>query len=493
MSLRNRFLAILPKEGLAKGVAVLVSGSVLGSALALLASPFLTRLFSPEDFGIFAIFNSILEIFGVIACWRYQLAIPLPKDDQTAGDLVLLCMNVLGFMVFVMSVGIIFGGDWFLAFIQAEALRPYVWYLPLTLFFMGGIQVFNHVAIRRKNFEAIAKATLSQEGGTVLVQLLMGILNFGPVGLVVGKTLGQIVGFFHLVKTLLSERIFSFTKGNRSQLRETALQYKRFPIYSTWSGLFNTVSKSLPVLLLAFYFGPAIAGFFALSRRVLQTPMDLIGQAIAKVFFSEASEAIRAGKIKSLTERVFVRLLQFGIPLILIIGLAAPEVFTLVFGKTWREAGVYTQWLAPFIFFVFITTPMGTLPSVLGKQKQELVFQTILLMGRIASLMVGGTLHDPRMAIALFAGVSAFSWFIYMLWNMHLSGHKMKTVIGLIIRESILGISLVVPLIGMKFMQVIGVLPQVGMDKYVFLSAFVSGLIMIANMFRVYSIGPRLS
>lgn len=492
MSLKGLFTAMLPKGGLAKGVAVLVSGSVLGSALAVLASPFLTRLFSPEDFGILAVFNSILEILGVIACWRYQLAIPLPKDDQTAGNLVLLCLEVLGFMIFITCLGIWFWGDRFLVLIQAEVLGPYLWYLPLALFFLGGFQIFSHWAIRKKDFGAIAKSTLSQEGGTVVTQLSMGLGNFGPAGLLVGKILGQIIGTIHLVKLLGSGKNLHWYSGGGSQIRETAVQYKRFPFYSTWSGLFNTVSKNLPVLLLTYYFGPAIAGFFALSRRVLQTPMNLIGQAIAKVFFSEASEAIRVGKISSLTEKVYVRLLQVGTPLILIIGLAAPEVFSLVFGDKWREAGVYTQWLAPFIFLVFITTPMGTLPSVLGKQKQELVFQTTLLIGRIVSLIVGGTLHDPRIAIALYAGSSALAWFVYMLWNMQLSGHRMKSVMTFMLREIIFSLPLVLPLVIIKILHITGMIVQGNVDEFIFLAALLSGALLTGNLFKVFSPRTRL-
>jgi O-antigen/teichoic acid export membrane protein len=46
----------LPKNAFARGVSVLVGGTVGAQALMVLASPLLTRLYTPEDFGLLVVY-----------------------------------------------------------------------------------------------------------------------------------------------------------------------------------------------------------------------------------------------------------------------------------------------------------------------------------------------------------------------------------------------------------------------------------------------------
>lgn len=63
---------------------VLVGGTTGAQLLAVLAAPLLTRLYTPEDFGLLAVYASLLGLIAVIASLRYELAIPLPTDDTEA-------------------------------------------------------------------------------------------------------------------------------------------------------------------------------------------------------------------------------------------------------------------------------------------------------------------------------------------------------------------------------------------------------------------------
>jgi O-antigen/teichoic acid export membrane protein len=43
---------LLPESAFLRKLSVLASGSILGQVLVILSSPFLTRLFTPEEFGV---------------------------------------------------------------------------------------------------------------------------------------------------------------------------------------------------------------------------------------------------------------------------------------------------------------------------------------------------------------------------------------------------------------------------------------------------------
>src|SRR5690625_5209746 len=66
------------------------------------------------------------------------------------------------------------------------------------------------------------------------------------------------------------------------KLKTLAYQHQDFPLYRAPQVTINAVSQSLPVLMLASFFGPATAGFYTLSRSVMAAPADLLGNSIGK-------------------------------------------------------------------------------------------------------------------------------------------------------------------------------------------------------------------
>src|SRR5690606_40130625 len=87
-----RLGALLPRNHFARGVSVLVGGAAGSQLLMLLAAPLLTRLYTPEDFGLLAICVGVLAMFGAIASFRYEGAITLPEDNVEAANVAALCL-----------------------------------------------------------------------------------------------------------------------------------------------------------------------------------------------------------------------------------------------------------------------------------------------------------------------------------------------------------------------------------------------------------------
>jgi O-antigen/teichoic acid export membrane protein len=80
----NFYNKIFPKSNFTKHVLILVSGTVIAQAISILVTPILTRLYTPEEFGLFAIFVAISSVLGSIANGRFELALLLPKVDKNA-------------------------------------------------------------------------------------------------------------------------------------------------------------------------------------------------------------------------------------------------------------------------------------------------------------------------------------------------------------------------------------------------------------------------
>jgi O-antigen/teichoic acid export membrane protein len=451
--------ALLPKGRFARSVAVMGGGTAAASAIAALASPIVTRLYAPEDYGILGVFASLTMVLLVMASWRYEYAIPVPEDDRLGADILGLCLTIVPCMSVVVGILVWLIGNQVADWLHAPALRGYLWLFPVSLLVGGTYQSLQYWAVRKKAFALIAQTKFYQALGLVGTQLGLGLLGVRPLGLLLGNIVQQSAGNVRLAR-------FALQGGPDCRLRfslrtsfQTAKRYYRFPLFSSWASLLNTCSAQIPTLFFSAFFGSTVTGHYALCSQVVWYPMNLIGGAVSQVFFSSASDARAKGTTVAVTFTVFSRLLEVAVPLVLILGLVAPEFFGLVFGQKWLEAGVFAQWLCPWLFLVFITSPLSSMVFVMERQYGELVFQFALLVGRLGALTLGGYSGSPFTAIMLYGTTSGVIWFAYMLWLLRMTGNRPVTAINRIGIELARALPVVAPCALGKF--VFGGVPMV--------------------------------
>lgn len=416
-------------------IAVLASGTVIGQGLVLLVSPILTRLYDPDAFGVLGVFVALVSIAGVVVGLRYPLAVPLPEDDAAASDVLLLSLASVGLVSVLVAAATWFAQGWLRSTLGLEAIASYLWILPLVVAISGAYDALNYWAVRTKGFKAIAQTRVSQGLATALGQVALGAVGLGAPGLVAGQAMGRATGIVTLLKLALRTARPAGGPGTLQRLTVAAVRYRRFPLYSTWSALANTLSVHLPIMLLTSYFGVGVAGLYTLSTRVLQSPISIVGTAVSQVFLSDAAGAARAGTLGSAATSALRSLARLGLPLGLMALLAAPAGFEVVFGAEWRTAGTFTQLLVPWLVLVFLTSPLSVIPSVVERQGGELVFNLTLLAARVAALVVGGVLQDPLLAVALYGGVSALGWAWFLVWTLGTVGEGALIVGRLLLSE----------------------------------------------------------
>jgi len=272
---------LLPKNKFVRGVSIIAGGTAGAQILGVLASPLLTRLYSPADFGLLAVFASLLAVFAVVAGLRYELAIMLPESDVEAANIVVLSLAVV--VTTSLTVAIVIGifSSQIASLINIPRLAPYLWLLPLGILLQGTYQVFANWGIRTKAFGALAKTKIKQVATLLLVQLAG--FGFGPLALLGGQVAGQVMGGTSLGTHALKNP--AFKRISLTSVKVSAVRYRHFPLFASWSALFNTVSMQLPPLAFAALFGATPVGYYALAYRVLGMPISMVGTAIGNVFF----------------------------------------------------------------------------------------------------------------------------------------------------------------------------------------------------------------
>ena len=447
--LKQRLGRILPKNPFARGVSVLVGGTVGAQALMVLASPILTRLYTPEDFGLLAVYASILSLFTVIASLRYELAIPLPEEDKEAAHVAVLSLWIVVIVTMASALIILIGGDRLAQLINTPTMTNYLWLIPAGVLVIGFYQVFSYWAIRTKNFGAMAKTKISQSVATLIIQL--SAFKFGVLALLLGQTVGQAVGLVSLARSALKNPHF---KGwHWLDLKIVAKRFKNFPLFSTWGGFLNTASLQLPPLLFAIFFSAGIAGLYALAHRVLAMPMSLIGAAVGNVFFANAAEAYREDRLAPLFESVYSKLLSIIMPVMLVLIIDAPNLFAFVFGKRWEGAGELARWMAPWLAVVFIASPLSTMFTILEKEKEGMYFQGLMLFMRIIAIWIGFRYGSINLAVILFSLFSMLCWLGFLIWVAVHAKSKLYHLVSLIAKPMVLAVLCTSPLLAIALIE----------------------------------------
>lgn len=409
----QRHLRGLLKGGFVKNVGVLVGGTAFAQLIALLVLPILTRLYSPEDFGVLAVYTSVLALISVVACLRFEIAIPMPKDDQEAAALFVLALGSVVLITILSSIGVWVFSDQLAAATEGK-LSGYTWLIPIGVFFAGLYAALQYWATRNKVFPLVAKTRMTQAISSSSTQLGMGFLGAAPFGLLLGQLLSVGAGIIGLGKYFLQGSISLVQALSMSQLKDTFKKYDRFPKYSTLEAFANTGGIQIPIILIAYYAAGAEAGFLMLAMRLLSAPMGLIGGAVAQVYLSEAAEKHHQGQLKAFTYKAIWGLAKVGFVPLLLAGVLAPYIIPLIFGEGWQRVGVLIAWMVPWFFMQFITSPVSMALHITGHQKIAFVLQLFGLLIRVGVVVVVGRLTVGKVG-EFYAISGVFFYTVYLV------------------------------------------------------------------------------
>lgn len=395
----------------------LIGGTGTAQLITIAISPILTRIYSPEDFGLLALFFSFASIIGISATGRYDLAILLPDTDQKAKNLALLsatiaiCVSVFSFLIIFLL------KDYFVDWFGITEISFMIYLIPIAIILISFSTVFVALLNRLKKYRAIAVAKISRTSGIAIGQLGLGFAGITMYGLILGKLLGDLFytlyGFWAVAKNKkLKEAGYDY-----QILKQQAYKYKNFPRINVLHAITNSSSLNMPNIILATLFSPAIAGFYNLSYRICFSPVQLIASSVQQVFSRSVSERSNKNEaIHAFMKSIFLQLLSFGAVPFLILIVTAPWLFGFIFGKEWIIAGTYTQVLAPFLFLVFITSPLTYIPLLLNKHKKAFIIDLIYLILRISALLLGYFLGNALVAIAAFSLIGIIIQIYLIIW-----------------------------------------------------------------------------
>jgi len=408
------------KQSFVKDAFAIFSGTAFSQLVAIIATPIVTRFFAPEVFGIAAIFTAITGILSVIVCFRYELSIVLPKNDEDAVALFWISI-FFTLVISLITFGVIFFcGGYISSWLNIPTLKKYLWLIPVYTLFDGIFTSLNFWNTRTRRFKRLAFAQINSSLATSGSKIGAGAIGYiMPGGLIGSDVFGKFIATLVLGWQIWRDDGIFLIKSFQFKLIITnVVEYKRMALVNMPASFLNAISQKLPVFLLTFFFTPGTVGFYALSYRLLKLPSQLIGESVRKVFFQRASLAKNnTGNIKEIVESTFGNMLNIALGPFVILFIISPYIFGFFFGEEWHEAGIYARWLIPWVFIGFLVSPMSSIISVSGKESVGLIFQAFFLISRIGAFLIGGYIFkDPLITIIIFSTVGVIFQLFMLRW-----------------------------------------------------------------------------
>lgn len=384
-------------------------GSLIGQGAVLVVSPTLTRLYTPADFGALAVVTAISAVLGNVVTLSWDRAIVVPAAEGRAKDIVAL--GIVSVTLLVTSLGIVayFLQHELAALFSSRVLVDFWWLIPVTVAVIGYYAIASSLLVRHQRYGSLAIRNATQGVSQAVSSVVLGVAGVTPLGLISSVAVGRGAALIGMV------RLRAGIRGrSRHELGKTAALYRRFPLVNTWARVLNSLGLQLPVILIISLFGSIEAGLYALTLRVLASPVSIISDAVSQYFEGTFALRYRNGQgglvatFSSLTRRL---MLVGAIP-VLIVLVFGPGLFSFVFGSQWETAGYYAQLLVLSYYAQFVVSPVSRSLVILNWQATQLVWDATRLLATTLAIIVPWTItHDFAVCAATLATVHV-TWFI---------------------------------------------------------------------------------
>lgn len=356
------------KSDFFKSVLVLISGTVMAQAIGYFISPFLTRIYTAEEMGELGMYMRVVGFVSALATARFELALPLPKNENHSFLLYQLSVRIAKVVVLALAVLLII-----FYFVKPLGINDFVFGILtiVSTVFVVYINLGTNWAIRKSQFKKISQQRIVNSLTANGLKWVFGVFSMGSFGLMLATLVGFVLSSFGFVREYFTLQNTLKENYSKKKTRILALEYKQFPLVNLPHVLVDLGRDLLIAVLIAMFFGKDIFGLFNHSYMILKLPMIIVGASIGQVFFSKCSELVQNGKSTyDLMKRTLLILLGLSIVPFSIIFFFGEPLFSFVFSADWAKSGYYSEIMTIWLMMNFLTSPLSSLPLVLQRQKE---------------------------------------------------------------------------------------------------------------------------
>ncbi len=342
------------KQFVIKSFFILASGTFLSQVIQIIAYPFITRFFTPEDFGLKTFFLTVVAIAMGFSTGKYEEAVSIPKTDEEAVDLIGLStlLSILSAILF--SIFFFLFKDFFFDNQTKYDFLIYVFLVPLAIITTSLINCMVQWSMRKGEYVVMSKVKVIQNFSKSFFELGGGFLRLGGIILIIGAligTSGGVVTYIYFFQKQLKELGIRFKNSlQKDRLRKVLKRFINFPKYSIAANLFDRLNNHFPILFFSKYSTISVLGHYSIVVLLISIPTGIFMESILKIFYTEFAESIKVEPLKA--KGLFLKNLLFSTIVSFIIAFGffifGKPFILFAFGRQWEVASEmlpYFSWI----------------------------------------------------------------------------------------------------------------------------------------------------
>ena len=331
-----------------QSIGLITTSLLVGAIMTFIALPFLTRLYSVQNFGEYGIALAIVSVLSTVANLRLDQA-QLVAEQQHQKSLIFEGA-VFATVISLLSAGVLswfFDGPMIWAIcsgILANTLIQSLYNYKFSVhaeYFCAGLNIFRSLVV-------------------VVVQLSLPLwMNTSLVG---SYAVSSLIMLLIVVLYILKNHLYTVSW-------QAFKHYKDFIYSNTPHALLNSFSHNLPYYVVSHFVGVQAMGFYAIVERTLRVPINLMSQTLRQFFIRKLKHAHT--NRQALQSSVILSLIS--LPFFAVFFVLPESVYLWAFGHEWVGISTYFQILALGYWAVFCNPPSSA--YLIAKRNSQVLFR----------------------------------------------------------------------------------------------------------------------
>ena len=397
-----------------KNVFTLMAGTLIGQALVFVLAPFITRLFTPEDFTLLEQYTMIITVLSVVVTGKYEFAIMHPKEQNDARHIAGLALKVAFYSCVVLAILILFLAKDISYWLMNESIAIYLWTIPIVLFFTAVFNVFNYWFSRLKQYKIAANSKVLSAVSSEPIKIATGFGGWGPSGLIFSTVIGSIAAGTYAFWKFLKSEPEGLKNLSAERMKALAVLHKDYPMFSIWGSILNRLAQWAHVGIFTLYYGLVAVGFMALCRRIFMAPLNVVSNSYSQVFFQRISEIEDPKELRTLYYKVLIRFLIAAAGMIFIVQMLPANTMGFIFGEAWGNSFMYLKYLIFWFALNFVTSSLAFITYRIKMQRVGLFLDALHFVLAILAVYLA---HSWGMNELEATKILVISKFIYFSFN----------------------------------------------------------------------------
>lgn len=441
--------AVIEKpQSFLKNIFTMGIGTIIGQSIPLLALPILSRLYTPADYALLNIFITFATTLSLFATGRYEFAVVLAKSEKSAQTVLTLTMLLNICFSLLTMFALFIGGQ-----LAAPYAKDWLLLLPLAIFSIALYQITTHITNRNSDFKTLSFAAVMLQAASAVFKIALGVLQWFKQGLIIGYTIGITIAAVFVYRKHKSD-LRLVRKSSLRDLLASARAFKQFPLFNVPYSLVGTLGSGMVVILYTTFDHIHFAGCFALTRSLVYVPVTFLSLSLGKVYFREAASHVGGPILEEKTQALNLTICELLLPTYCFLMVWAPDLFGIIFGEAWRQAGVIASIFTPAAYFFLFSSWPGRLYEVTKTQNISFFIQLIsdvVSVGVLAAMLYSGV--NLYLSLIVYSLLFSSYHLVYIRFAYRAAGFHQIRVIDLLKKSSILFASIIAPMTALQWLH----------------------------------------